>query len=116
MPVLERLALRAADHPLNHAGHLQDTSDNELTAVGLGVRNALSNLRDLLGDVAYNLVFHTAPHRHDGPFHWHAHVWPKLSTTAGFEMGTGVMINITPPELAAQELRRVQIAGATNGG
>jgi UDPglucose--hexose-1-phosphate uridylyltransferase len=102
--------------PRQHAAHLQDTSEDELTAVGLGIRNALANLRDLMGDVAYNLVFHTAPHRHDGPFHWHAHVWPKLSTTAGFEMGTGVMINITPPELAAQELRRVHTAGATNGG
>ena len=24
------------------------------------------------------------------PFHWHVHVWPKATTLAGFEMGTGV--------------------------
>ena len=41
------------------------------------------------------------------PFHWHAHLWPKLVTVAGFERGTGVMINIAPPEEAAQELRSV---------
>ena len=58
-------------------------------------------------DVSFNLVFHTAPHQHDGPFHWHAHLWPKLTTVAGFERGTGVMINIVPPEQAADELRRV---------
>jgi len=98
--------------PRRHESHLQDTPADELPAVGIGIRNALTNLRDLLGDVAYNLVFHTAPHRHDGPFHWHAHVWPKLVTTAGFEMGTGVLINITPPEVAAQELRRVTATGA----
>jgi len=34
------------------------------------------------------------------------HVWPKLVTVAGFEQGTGVSINITPPEYAAQELTR----------
>ena len=62
---------------------------------------------DLLGDVAYNLVFHTAPHQHDDAFHWHAHLWPKLVTVAGFERGTGVMINIAPPEDAAEELRSV---------
>ena len=37
--------------------------------------------------------------------------WPKLVTVAGFERGTGVLINITPPELAASELRRVEPVG-----
>ena len=41
------------------------------------------------GDVAYNLVFHTAPHRHAGPYHWHVHVLPRLTSVAGFEQGTG---------------------------
>ena len=46
-------------------------------------------------------------HQHGNAFHWHAHLWPKLVTVAGFERGTGVMINIAPPEEAAQELRSV---------
>ena len=33
------------------------------------------------------------------------HIWPNLVTTAGFERGTGVMINSVPPELAAAQLR-----------
>jgi UDPglucose--hexose-1-phosphate uridylyltransferase len=33
------------------------------------------------------------------------HLWPKLVTTAGFERGTGVLINIVPPEDAALALR-----------
>jgi galactose-1-phosphate uridylyltransferase len=31
-------------------------------------------------------------------------VVPKLTTVAGFELGTGVMINIVNPEQAAEEL------------
>jgi UDPglucose--hexose-1-phosphate uridylyltransferase len=93
--------------PRAHEAHLQGSAPLDLAAVGRGLRNVLGDLRQLLGDVAYNLVFHTAPHRHDGEFHWHAHVWPKLTTVAGFERGTGVLINIVPPELAAQELRDV---------
>jgi UDPglucose--hexose-1-phosphate uridylyltransferase len=92
--------------PTTHATHLQDAADADLDAVGIGIRSALAQLRSTLGDVAYNMVFHTAPHQHDGLFHWHAHVWPKLVTLAGFERGTGVMINIMPPELAAEQLRR----------
>ena len=101
--------------PLAHDAHLQDSESDTLTAVGLALRNALAGLREAVGDVAYNLVFHTAPHRHDGPFHWHAHVWPKLVTTAGFEMGTGVLINIMPPEQAAQELRHLGAAASRAG-
>ena len=92
--------------PRAHEGHLQGSAPADLAAVGRTIRTALTVLSDGLGDVAYNLVFHTAPHHHAGTYHWHAHIWPKLATTAGFEQGTGVLINITPPELAAQELRR----------
>ena len=58
-----------------------------------------------VGDVSYNLVFHSAPFRVHDDFHWHVHVLPKLATRAGFELGTGVLLNVMPPELAAQALR-----------
>jgi hypothetical protein len=32
------------------------------------------------------------------------HVLPQLTSVAGFEQGTGVRINVVPPELAAQQL------------
>jgi UDPglucose--hexose-1-phosphate uridylyltransferase len=95
--------------PRTHESHLQRADDDTLAATGLAVRDALMLVRRHLGDVAYNLVFHSAPHRHEGMYHWHMHVWPKLATIAGFERGTGVMINIVPPELAADQLRRVPI-------
>jgi UDPglucose--hexose-1-phosphate uridylyltransferase len=94
--------------PRTHEPHLQAASPPDLVAMGRALRSVLSHLRELHGDVAYNLVFHTAPHHHSGPFHWHAHIWPKLISVAGFERGTGVQINITPPELAAQELRHLE--------
>jgi UDPglucose--hexose-1-phosphate uridylyltransferase len=96
--------------PRTHESHLQRTDDDTLEAVGRALRDVLDLLRSHLGDVAYNLVIHSAPHKHEGMFHWHIHVWPKLSTIAGFERGTGVMINIAPPEQAAAALRRARIA------
>ena len=70
------------------------------------MREVLGRLRRLLGDVAYNVVFHTAPHRDSSQYHWHVHVIPRATSLAGFEQGTGVMINIVAPELAAQQLSR----------
>ena len=95
--------------PKDHNQHLVDASDESLTGVGLAIRESLVHLVRALGDIAYNLVFHTAPSHHAGIYHWHVHLFPKLTTTAGFERGTGVMINIVSPEAAAEELRRIAI-------
>lgn len=90
--------------PRNHGPHLHHSSQSDLVAVGRALRIALSSLRDVVGDIAYNLVFHSAPYRAPEPYHWHVHVVPKLTTVAGFELGTGVLINIVNPEEAAHEL------------
>ncbi|MFM8906015.1 MAG: galactose-1-phosphate uridylyltransferase, partial [Actinomycetota bacterium] len=73
--------------PESHDAHLTDSSDDVLTAIGIAIRDSIRMLNNTLGDVAYNLVFHTAPSHHAGNFHWHVHLWPKLTTTAGFEKG-----------------------------
>jgi UDPglucose--hexose-1-phosphate uridylyltransferase len=99
--------------PRSHDMHLPDSDDEMLAGVGRAVRDSLVHLNQLFEDVAFNLVFHTAPHHHNGSFHWHVHLFPKLTTVAGFERGTGVMINIVPPEQAAAELRRVSPTQAT---
>lgn len=90
--------------PRHHEVHLENTSPAEVVAVGRAIRDALVMLRAKVGEAAYNLVFHTAPHHHEGPFHWHVHIVPRLTSLAGFEQGTGVMINIVAPELAARHL------------
>ena len=90
--------------PRTHEVHLENTSPSDVVAVGRAIRDALALLRSKVGDCAYNLVFHTAPHHHEGPFHWHVHIVPRLTSVAGFEQGTGVMINIVAPELATRHL------------
>ncbi len=90
--------------PRTHDVHLESTAPADVVSVGRALRDALRLLKAKVGDVAYNLVFHTAPHHHDGPFHWHVHIVPRLTSLAGFEQGTGVMINIVAPELAARHL------------
>jgi UDPglucose--hexose-1-phosphate uridylyltransferase len=91
--------------PRPHQAHLHLATDEALDATGIAVRNALAALRHAVGDVAYNIVFHAAPYRALAPFHWHVHILPKLVTRAGFELGTGVYINVVSPERAAEDLR-----------
>jgi UDPglucose--hexose-1-phosphate uridylyltransferase len=91
--------------PREHKPHMHRASPAGLAAVGRALRSALAALRQQIGDTAYNIVFHAAPFRSEAEFHWHAHVIPKVTTQAGFELGTGVPINICPPEVAAHDLR-----------
>ena len=91
--------------PRRHGPHMQRASDADLVAVGRAVRTALVRLHQRLGNVAYNLVFHSAPYRAAGIYHWHVHVVPKLTTPAGFEAGTGVLVNVVAPEAAAAAMR-----------
>lgn len=90
--------------PRRHEVHMESTAPADVVAVGRAIRDALQLLRKRVGEVAYNLVFHTAPHHHEGPYHWHVHLVPRLTSLAGFEQGTGVLINIVAPELAARHL------------
>lgn len=98
--------------PRAHCGHLHRTGTAELVGVGAAVRSALAALAAHLGDAAYNLVFHSAPYRATGVYHWHVHVLPHLTTRAGFELGTGVLINVVAPEKAAEDLREARARAA----
>ncbi len=90
--------------PDTHEPHLASADEDALAGAGRALRTVLRRLRDGVGDVAHNLVFHTLPHRHQDPFHWHVHVLPRVQSIGGFEQGTGVPINIVAPERAAARL------------
>ncbi|NUL83098.1 MAG: galactose-1-phosphate uridylyltransferase [Armatimonadetes bacterium] len=59
------------------------------------------------GDPPYNYMIMTAPvnRSREIAFHWRLVMMPRLTVAAGFEMGTGVWINVASPESAAQALR-----------
>ena len=69
------------------------------------LHDGLGRLRRHLGaPPPLNLWVRTAPRGAEN-FHWHIDVVPRLTQLAGFELGTGVNVNIVAPERAAAELR-----------
>jgi UDPglucose--hexose-1-phosphate uridylyltransferase len=69
------------------------------------IRTAMRALAKLFdGPPELNLWVRTAPRGAD-QFHWHVDIAPRLTIKAGFELGTGVDINVYPPERAAADLR-----------
>jgi UDPglucose--hexose-1-phosphate uridylyltransferase len=69
------------------------------------IRTAMRTLAALFeSPPELNLWVRTAP-RGTERFHWHVDIAPRLTIKAGFELGTGVDINVYPPERAASDLR-----------
>ena len=62
----------------------------------------------MIGDAAYNVMIETAPRDHAGPFRWWVDVVPRVTVTAGFELATGLSVNIVAPADAAAALRAVR--------
>ncbi|HYC80705.1 MAG TPA: hypothetical protein VEB65_02895, partial [Solirubrobacterales bacterium] len=56
------------------------------------------------GPPELNLWVRTAP-RGAEQFHWHVDLAPRLTIKAGFELATGIDINVYPPERAAADLK-----------
>jgi UDPglucose--hexose-1-phosphate uridylyltransferase len=69
------------------------------------LHQVLHRLAGVLGAVPpLNLWVRTAPHGAES-FCWRIDVLPRLTHLAGLELGTGVNLNIMPPERAAELLR-----------
>jgi UDPglucose--hexose-1-phosphate uridylyltransferase len=69
------------------------------------LHDALTRLRRRLGEAtAVNLWVRTAP-RGAEHFCWRIDILPRLTPLAGFELGTGVGLNVVSPEQAAADLR-----------
>ena len=93
--------------PRRHASSFGVLSDDEIPLLGTILRNILRRLHDLLGNPDYNYVVRSAPHHSAGEphFHWYLEILPRLTTRAGFEIGSGININVVVPEDAAEQLR-----------
>jgi UDPglucose--hexose-1-phosphate uridylyltransferase len=100
-PYASRMPYELQLIPRNHERDIA-----EATATGAALlHEGLGRLRKVLGATPpLNLWVRTAPRGADN-FHWHIDVVPRLTQLAGFELGTGVNVNIVAPEKAAAELR-----------
>jgi UDPglucose--hexose-1-phosphate uridylyltransferase len=63
------------------------------------LRQLVARLRELEGPFAWNAWLHAREPKH-------MHFVPRLTALAGIELGAGLYVNVLPPEVAAERLRR----------
>ncbi len=107
--------------PKRHLHDFAILNDDELLKLARVLKDMLQRIKTVLDDPPYNMILHTAPSPHPRPgreyywstihldYHWHIELVPRLTRIAGFEWGSGLYINPTPPEEAAKFLREAEI-------
>jgi len=82
---------------------------------------SLQKMKIALKKPSFNFFIHTAPSAENKAFreefgvnlhdfyHWHMEIIPHLKIDAGFEIGTGIEINVVDPDESAEILRNVKI-------
>ncbi|HDP70612.1 MAG TPA: galactose-1-phosphate uridylyltransferase [Actinobacteria bacterium] len=95
--------------PKNHSANFECISSAEKRDLAFMLKDTLLKIYEGLNDSPYNYYLHTSPYRiNSGEFyHWHIEIFPKLAIQAGFEMGSGMMINVVLPEGSARFLKNL---------
>jgi UDPglucose--hexose-1-phosphate uridylyltransferase len=93
--------------PREHKADFGSVSDEEKSYLSAILRDILSKLHETLDNPAYNFIVNTAARfkANEPQLHWYLQIRPRLTTPAGFEIGSGICINPSLPEEDAKALR-----------
>ncbi len=99
--------------PKNMSSQFEETNDHDLAQLAAMLNFVLRKLKKVLKNPAYNFFIHSAPIKVLDAvgvgvvqyYTWHMEIFPHFSVVGGFELGTGMDINVVDPDQAAEELR-----------
>ena len=83
----------------------------DLASLAQVLRTTLLKLYLSLNDPDFNYIIHTAPagDKSKDYYHWHIRIVPRLTSIAGFEIGSGMYINTVFPEETADFIRNFKL-------
>jgi UDPglucose--hexose-1-phosphate uridylyltransferase len=98
--------------PSEHQPSFAQASGEDVTGLASALLRTLKKLSVGFGDPDFNYVLHTSPksaeNQHPECWHWYLQIIPRMSTAAGFELGSGIFINTMPPEETASIMREAK--------
>ena len=83
--------------------HIRDLSDC--------LRVTMKKIYLRLSNPDFNIIFRNPPYQDTNvPYcHWFIQLAPHCITPGGFEIGSRMHVNVLPPEVAAEELRKIKV-------
>ena len=97
--------------PKRHEASFGSVTDSDVADLARMLRLILLKLYRGLGNPDFNYTIRTAPKDSAQVryYHWYLSVIPRVTRLAGFELGSGMFINISVPEESAQFLRDLPV-------
>lgn len=94
-------------YPKKHMSSFEETPVSKLKNLADATIEVVSKMDKLVPRVPLNFYIHSLPLTFDNSsvYHWHLEITPRLSNYGGFELGSGVIIDIMSPEEAAEYMR-----------
>lgn len=96
--------------PKRHFSSFGEIENGEIEDMAKILKSVLSRFYHGLGDPDFNYVIRSVPTSggENEYFHWYLSIIPRLTKVAGFELGSGMFINISLPEENAEFLRKIK--------
>ena len=97
--------------PKRHMTSFRVINENEISDLAYQLKTVLGKFYYGLNNPDFNYCIRSNP-KDEGEveyFHWYLTIVPRLTKVAGFELGSGMYINVTLPEENADFLRKVEL-------
>lgn len=97
--------------PRRHMASFTQINNAEITDLAKNLKTTLSKFYYGLDNPDFNYTIRSVPvgEKESDYFHWYISLIPRVSNAAGFELGSGMFINVALPEESAKFLREVKI-------
>lgn len=95
--------------PKNHLPRFEEINGTSQKLLAEAMHQAIGKINRALNYPPFNYWIHSLPHFHsDGSdhYHWHIEIAPRVSKFGGYEMGSGIVIDVVSPEVAAEFLKK----------
>ncbi|MEK6646904.1 MAG: galactose-1-phosphate uridylyltransferase [Candidatus Firestonebacteria bacterium] len=97
--------------PKRHMSSFGDISQAEVEDLAKSLKELLLRIYQGLDNPDFNYVIRSIPTSEckTDYFHWYLSLIPRITKTAGFELGSGMFINIALPEESAKFIREISV-------
>jgi UDPglucose--hexose-1-phosphate uridylyltransferase len=95
--------------PKKHKADFAKITSGEQEACAEALHEAISKLNKALNFPPFNYWIHSIPCNGQEAadyYHWHLEIAPRVSKFGGYEMGSGIVIDVVSPEIAAEFLKK----------
>lgn len=107
VPYASRLPFETWVLPKIHQANYDEVGPEGNRALARVIKTILEKFYRSLSNPDFNYAIYSSPCREHGLeyYHWSLKIFPRITGLAGFEIGSGMSINVVVPEAAAKYLR-----------